>query len=648
MRKLSWTTLAAAIACSLALSSTAVAADGDLDTPFDYDGVANLPGGSLPKLAVQPDGKTVVVGDAGGEISTLLVRRITTTGALDDGFGDHGTVVLSATGGLRMGDVAIAPGGKVVVAATRGAAPNGDATVFRLNADGTPDAGFGAGGSRSFAFAPSTDGEVTSVAVQADGRVVVGGSANHDGKHDLGLGRLTSGGDPDPTFSGDGVTTEDIGSSLAPTDLLLQGDRIVLVGTYGPDFDPATVVVRFTSSGTPDSSFGPRNTGASAGSSAGPRGFTGNGIVTRDGGIMVSYGAQQRIGVWKLTEAGISDTGFGGGDGDFHIAEPGGFAFVSPTVDGKYAVAFRSNSILRTFKVKPTGAIDPSWGGDGGVRNYSSLSPFETSDLVLGTDGNLLVGGSYAGGTGVARLLDSIPELSVHGGTALEGQVLPFAASLNKTSGYPVSFDFTTGEGSAASGLDYTGRSGRLTIPAGQTTVPIGVGTRLDRLFENDETFRVELSNVAGAQVGDLLANGTIINVLRSGRCQNIVDGHKGTDILTGSSAGDLMIGRNDVDYLYGFDGADCIYGQRGGDFLDGGAGDDLVDGGGGNDQIKGGPGNDRLYGRSGRNRYDGGPGNDRIDSRNAVSEIVECGSGRDVVRADRRDRLRHCERVIY
>jgi Ca2+-binding RTX toxin-like protein len=353
-----------------------------------------------------------------------------------------------------------------------------------------------------------------------------------------------------------------------------------------------------------------------------------------------------RVGVWKLTEAGVSDTGFGR-DGISYIAEPGGLPFVSPTVDGKYAVAFRSGSTLAVFKLTPTGGIDPSWGGEGGFRRYSSISPFDTSDLVLGTDGNLLAGGSYGGGTGVARLLDSIPEIDLTGGTALEGKILPFAATLNKTSGFPVSFDFTTGEGSAASGRDYFGRTGGLTIPAGLTAAVIPVATRLDHLFETDESFRVELANVTGARTGDLLANGTIINVLRTGRCQNIVDGHKGTDILTGSSAGDRIIGRNDVDYLYGFDGADCIYGQRGGDYIDGGGGNDVIDGGSGNDQLKGGTGNDRIYGRSGRNRYNGGPGNDVIDSRNAVAEVVECGSGRDTVRGDVRDVLRHCERFI-
>lgn len=239
---------------------------------------------------------------------------------------------------------------------------------------------------------------------------------------------------------------------------------------------------------------------------------------------------------------------------------------------------------------------------------------------------------------------DPPPVLELTGGTAIEGQILLFTATLDKPSSVPVTFNYITGEGTAATGLDFGGRSGTLTIPAGQTSVPIPIATNADRLFENDEMFRVELFDAVNARFGEYVAQGTIVNALRAGRCQNIVDGHKGTDILTGSSAGDLIIGRQDIDYLYGLDGPDCIYGERGGDLIDGGDGDDLVDGGSGDDELKGGDGDDRLIGRRGRNRYNGGAGNDQIYARNGISEIVECGSGRDVVKADRTDRLRRCE----
>ena len=62
--------------------------------------------------------------------------------------------------------------------------------------------------------------------------------------------------------------------------------------------------------------------------------------------------------------------------------------------------------------------------------------------------------------------------------------------------------------------------------------------------------------------------------------------------------------------------------------------------------QPGGGAGNDRIDGGDGRNRYYGGSGNDVIDAANGSVETVNCGPGRDTVRADSRDRLIRCERV--
>ena len=87
---------------------------------------------------------------------------------------------------------------------------------------------------------------------------------------------------------------------------------------------------------------------------------------------------------------------------------------------------------------------------------------------------------------------------------------------------------------------------------------------------------------------------------------------------------------------LDGGDDDDAILGGRAGDELEGGTGADVVDGGGGADKITGGRGRDRLFGRAGR---------DVIDSRDASTDTVSCGSGRDRVHRDRRDRVTGCER---
>jgi Ca2+-binding RTX toxin-like protein len=126
---------------------------------------------------------------------------------------------------------------------------------------------------------------------------------------------------------------------------------------------------------------------------------------------------------------------------------------------------------------------------------------------------------------------------------------------------------------------------------------------------------------------------------------------------------------------IYGFEGDDGLYPQRG-DRAYGGPGNDrmvgsgLLLGGKGDDRIDGqahdvapsslggGDGNDFITGSEGRNNIDGGSGSDRISARGGNDQIkardgerdvVRCGPGRDIVSADRRDRVgSDCEDVLH
>ncbi len=146
--------------------------------------------------------------------------------------------------------------------------------------------------------------------------------------------------------------------------------------------------------------------------------------------------------------------------------------------------------------------------------------------------------------------------------------------------------------------------------------------------------------------------------------CANATFGGRDDDVLLGTSFGDRMYGRQGRDLLRGRAGNDCLYGGEGADVLDGDGGDDTLSGGDGRDRLFGGAGNDRLLGGAkgdemhgdtgndqlfpgtGRDRVWGGAGNDVISARDGSRDVIDCGAGLDRVSADRRDRLRGCERV--
>jgi hypothetical protein len=74
--------------------------------------------------------------------------------------------------------------------------------------------------------------------------------------------------------------------------------------------------------------------------------------------------------------------------------------------------------------------------------------------------------------------------------------------TLNASSTQPITVSYTTINGSAIAGQDYTAASGSLTFPAGITTQEIKLGIIDDTLDEVDETLSVKLSSPVKADLG--------------------------------------------------------------------------------------------------------------------------------------------------
>jgi arylsulfatase A-like enzyme len=116
---------------------------------------------------------------------------------------------------------------------------------------------------------------------------------------------------------------------------------------------------------------------------------------------------------------------------------------------------------------------------------------------------------------------------------------------------------------------------------------------------------------------------------------------------IFGTKGDDLLRGTANYDVLCAREGWDDVHAGPANDVVLAGPGGDRVWGGDGNDSLSGGPGNDRLRGRAGADRLFGEEGNDAIAASDAARDDVVCGPGRDVVLADRVDRVaRDCEVV--
>lgn len=146
----------------------------------------------------------------------------------------------------------------------------------------------------------------------------------------------------------------------------------------------------------------------------------------------------------------------------------------------------------------------------------------------------------------------------------------------------------------------------------------------------------IDLLGTGNGTAGDDLLNGT-------GKADKI-SGFGGNDLILGLGGDDLLDGGSGNDNLDGGSGNDTLRGGAGNDRLTGGPGNDKLFGNAGNDKLSGGTGNDSLNGGAGKDSFNAGSGNDTINSRDGVAENVNCGGGKDKVRADRKDKLHGCE----
>ena len=106
------------------------------------------------------------------------------------------------------------------------------------------------------------------------------------------------------------------------------------------------------------------------------------------------------------------------------------------------------------------------------------------------------------------------PAISVSDATVqeAEGAVLVFTATLSHASSRTVTVDYTTSDGTAQAGSDYTAASGTLTFNAGDTSQTVQVTVLTDSEDESQETLTLTLSNPSQATLDDGTGTGTIEN----------------------------------------------------------------------------------------------------------------------------------------
>ena len=370
------------------LDSTVATVSINVNTNSALDGFDPNANGLVRAAVVQPDGKILI----GGDFTTLApngrlpvtrnyIARLNTDGTVDPTFNPSANSSVQA--------IALQPNGKIILGGDFNAfAPNGGASInrgnlVRFNADGTLDS----------TFDPRANGSVHAISVQADGAVVIGGEFqqfNPGGGATVlrnRIARLNPNGTLDTTF--------DPKANNAVETLAVQSDGRILMGGRFTTLAPnggATVtrnyVARLNVDGTLDAAFNPNPDSILGGIAVQPDGTILIGgafsALTPNGGSLIA-----RNHLARLNADGTVDVAFNPNVNSFvrniiwqpdgKILIGGGFTSLAPnggvSVPRKYIA-----------RLNPDGTLDPGVDANPNDQVWA---------IAVQPDGKIIVGGAF-------------------------------------------------------------------------------------------------------------------------------------------------------------------------------------------------------------------------------------------------------------
>ena len=343
---------------------------------------------SVNEIGIQSDGKLVI----GGNFTTFngvtvgRIVRLNSDGTLDTTFTTNTGTGFSGS----VNEIAIQSDGKIIVGGNfttfNGTTVN---YIVRLNSDGTRDTTFTTNTGTAFDNAP------TSIAIQSDGKILIGGSfTTFNGATVNRIVRLNTDGTRDTTFTTNtGTAFDSFVLSIA-----VQSDGKIVIGGFFTTFNGVTVnsIVRLNSDGTRDTTF-TTNTGTGFNS------FVFSVAVQSDGKLIIGGGFSTFNGVTvnyivRLNSDGTRDTTFTTNTG---TAFSNSVFSVAVQSDGKIVIgggfsSFNGATVNHIVRLNSDGTRDTTFTTNTGV-GFGSV----VSEIAIQSDGKIVIVGSFTTFNGV-------------------------------------------------------------------------------------------------------------------------------------------------------------------------------------------------------------------------------------------------------
>jgi len=359
------------------------AAPGDPDATFDTDGVveADLGGDDLVfDMAVQPDGKIVVVG---GMNSKFALARFNVDGSLDHGFGTGGIVIDTEDGPAT--SVVIQPDGKIVVAG----GPNEVWKLLRYDVNGTLDPSFGGGGrvTTPWGSVIAHSWHVSRLSVTTGGKIVAagGGYGGLIGPQLVLLAKYHDDGSLDVDFDADGMLA--FGGSHGVRGLAVQDDDRIVTAFASCGFVACSPIVsRHLADGNGDLTF---NDGSTSGAFGNQHDIPAD-LILQGSRVLIDGGSPQGFAVLRFRSNGLLDSTFGeGGLATSSLLLNGG-AMTLDSLGRIYAISGDGSDDFAVLRLTDRGSVDASFGDQGAAR--PSLAGTAKA-IVITPSGRVVVAG---------------------------------------------------------------------------------------------------------------------------------------------------------------------------------------------------------------------------------------------------------------
>jgi len=358
-------------------------------------------------VALQPDGKIVVAGylvipkpdpSATPGHNTALVR-FNDNGTLDSSFGGGTGKATGNNTDAVINAVAILPSGEIVMAGA--GASSGNATLSRFDSAGRSEPGLD-----STYFNGMEDGR--GLAIQADGKIIVAGySVVNTTDHNFAVVRINAPTSAafaptfDNTFGNSGIVTTDFGSDNdVANSVAVQADgKIVVAG----ETNNALAIARYNSDGSPDLSFNGGKITTQIGSSK----TKANALaIQSDGKIVVTGKADAAAATLRYKGDGALDPAFNGTGIVIapNVFDGTGAESIAIQGDGKILVGGSSNGDFNILRYNANGSVDLGYGVNGKATVDVSGLVDAAHAVMIDSAGRAIVAGEADNLFGIARL----------------------------------------------------------------------------------------------------------------------------------------------------------------------------------------------------------------------------------------------------